>query len=73
MANQVALLLTVPGHYEPDYSRVMRDYTRLGPDVGDMPAEVIWHSNECHMHFLARHNHKINYISIFNTFLNQKF
>ena len=44
-----------------------------GRDSGQMlvimPDEVIWHSNECHMRFLARRNHTMNYISIFSNFL----
>ena len=34
-----------------------------------MSDEAIWYENECHMHFLARHNHKMHYISIFWNFL----
>ena len=33
-----------------------------------MPDEAIWYENECHMHFLTRHNHTMHYIAIFYNF-----
>ena len=41
------------------------------PDVSCMPDETIWHENECHMNFLARRAHIIDYISIFRDFIAQ--
>ena len=34
-----------------------------------MPDEAIWYENEYHMHILARHHHKMHYISISYNFL----